>query len=77
MVASAGGGIPIQVIHKQTGMLVHSVEGTACQLRYLLSNPSFASRLGELGHEHVREQMLITSALGRYMTLFLHSMARA
>jgi trehalose synthase len=77
VVASAVGGIPIQVIHKQTGMLVHSVEGTAYQLRYLLSNPSFASRLGGLGHEHVREQMLITSALGRYMTLFLHSMARA
>jgi trehalose synthase len=77
VVASAVGGIPIQVIHKQTGMLVHSVEGTAYQLRYLLSNPSFASRLGQLGHEHVREQMLITSALNRYMTLFLHSSARA
>ena len=76
VVASAVGGIPIQVIHKQTGMLVHSVEGTAYQLRYLLSNPSFASRLGQLGHEHVREQLLITSALRSYMTLFLHSIAR-
>ncbi len=77
VVASAVGGIPIQVIHKQTGMLVHSVEGTAYQLRYLLSNPSFASRLGQLGHEHVREQLLITSALERYMTLFLHSLSHA
>ncbi len=77
VVASAVGGIPIQVIHKQTGMLVHSVEGTAYQLRYLLSNPSFASRLGQLGHEHVREQLLITSSLERYMTLFLHSLSHA
>jgi trehalose synthase len=76
VVASAVGGIPIQIIHKQTGMLVHSVEGTAYQLRYLLSNPSFASRLGQLGHEHVREHLLITSALRRYVTLFLHSLAR-
>jgi trehalose synthase len=75
VVASAVGGIPIQIIHKQTGMLVHSVEGTAYQLRYLLSNPSFASRLGLLGHEHVREHLLITSALRRYVTLFLHSLA--
>jgi trehalose synthase len=75
VVASAVGGIPIQIIHKQTGMLVHSVEGTAYQLRYLLSNPSFASRLGQLGHEHVREHLLITSALRRYVTLFLHSLA--
>jgi hypothetical protein len=33
-----------------------------------------AGRLGRLGHEHVREQLLITSALERYMTLFLHSL---
>lgn len=74
VVASAVGGIPVQVIHKQTGMLVHSVEGTAYQIRYLLSNPSFASRLGQLGHEHVREQFLITGAINRYLTLFLHAL---
>ncbi len=77
VVASAVGGIPIQIIHKHTGMLVHSVEGTAYQIRYLLSNPSFASRLGQLGHEHVREDLLITGAISRYLTLFLHSMASA
>lgn len=73
VVASAVGGIPIQVIHKHTGMLAHSVEGTAYQVRYLLSNPSIAERLGRLGHEHVREQFLITSAIRRYLTLFLHA----
>jgi len=31
VVASAVGGIPIQIIHKHTGMLAHSVEGTAYQ----------------------------------------------
>lgn len=77
VVASAVGGIPAQVIHKHTGMLVHSVEGTAYQLRYLLSNPSFAARLGQLGHEHVREQLLITSAISRYLALFLHSMGQS
>jgi trehalose synthase len=74
VVASAVGGIPIQVIHKHTGMLAHSVEGTAYQVRYLLSNPSVAERLGRHGHEHVREQFLITSAMSRYLTLFLHAL---
>jgi len=37
------------------------VEGTAYQIRFLLSNPSIAAKLGEQGHEHVREQFLITS----------------
>ncbi len=77
VVASAVGGIPRQVLHKQTGLLTHSVEGTAYQIRFLLSNPDIAAKLGENGHEHVREHFLITTNLRRYLTLFLHlSMAR-
>jgi len=72
VVASAVGGIPTQVIHKHTGLLAHSVEGTAYQLRFLLSNPAIASKLAEQGHEHVREHFLITSNAKRYLTLFLH-----
>jgi trehalose synthase len=71
VVASAVGGIPLQVIHKLTGVLAHSVEGTAYQIRFLLSNPAIAARLAENGHEHVRENFLITSNLKRYLLLFL------
>lgn len=71
VVASAVGGIPTQVIHKHTGLLAHSVEGTAYQIRFLLSHPEIAARLGEQGHEHVRENFLITGYLKRYLTLFL------
>jgi trehalose synthase len=71
------GGIPTQVIHKQTGLLAHSVEGAAYQIRYLLSHPDLAARLGEQGHEHVREQFLITANLKRYLTLFLHLLGLA
>ena len=72
VVASAVGGIPSQVIHKHTGMLAHSIEGTAYQIRFLLSNPAIAQKLGENGHEHVREHFLITSDVRRHLTLFLH-----
>src|SRR6266568_4221030 len=71
VVASAVGGIPSQVIHKLTGMLVHSPEGTAYQVRFLLANPSFAKALGENGHQHVKEHFLLTQNLRRYLTLFL------
>jgi trehalose synthase len=70
VVASAVGGIPSQVIHKVTGMLTHSIEGTAYQLRMLLSNPALAKRLGENGHYHVKENFLITQNLKRYLLLF-------
>jgi trehalose synthase len=72
VVASAVGGIPAQVIHKHTGMLAHSIEGTAYQIRFLLSNPAIAQKLGENGYEHVREHFLITRNVRRYLTLFLH-----
>jgi trehalose synthase len=71
VVASAVGGIPIQIIHKHTGMLAHSVEGTAYQIRFLLSHPEIAAKLGEQGHQHVKENFLITQKLKRYLTLFL------
>jgi trehalose synthase len=71
VVASAVGGIPTQVIHKHTGLLAHSVEGTAYQIRFLLSHPEIAARLGEQGHQHVKENFLITNNLKRYLTLFL------
>lgn len=70
VVASAVGGIPTQVIHKQTGMLVHSVEGCAFQIRYLLSHPAVMRRLGENGYEHVKANFLITSNIKRYLVLF-------
>lgn len=71
VVASAVGGIPTQIIHKHTGLLAHSVEGTAYQIRFLLSHPDIAGRLGERGHQHVKENFLITQNLKRYLTLFL------
>lgn len=46
VVASAVGGIPTQIIHNHTGLLAHSVEGTAYQIRFLLSHPQLAARLG-------------------------------
>ncbi|HKV28519.1 MAG TPA: glycosyltransferase [Candidatus Acidoferrales bacterium] len=70
VVASAVGGIFRQVFHKLTGMLVHSAEGCAYQIRYLLSNPALAQRLGDAGHDHVKENFLITHTIKNYLLLF-------
>jgi trehalose synthase len=68
-IASAVGGIPSQVIHKLTGMLVYSVEGCAYQVRYLLTHPEFARQLGKNGQEHVKENFLMTTNLKRWLLL--------
>ncbi len=68
-IAGAVGGIPNQIIHKLTGALVHSVDGCAYQIRYLLTHPEFASQLGRNGHEHVKENFLMTTNVRRWLLL--------
>ena len=68
-IAGAVGGIPNQIIHKLTGALVHSVEGCAYQMRYLLTHPDFAKQLGENGREHVKENFLMTTNVRRWLLL--------
>jgi trehalose synthase len=68
-IAGAVGGIPNQIIHKLTGMLVHSVEGCAYQIRFLLTHPEFAAQLGRNGHEHVKENFLMTTNVRRWLLL--------
>ena len=70
VIGSAVGGIPAQIIPNFTGVLVYSIEGTAYQIRYLLSHPEIAKKLGEYGYEYVREEFLITRKLRRYLLLF-------
>jgi len=70
VIGGAVGGIPTQVIHKLTGVLVHSVEGCAYQIRYLLTHPEYAGQLGKNGREHVKENFLMTTNVKRWLLLF-------
>ena len=71
VIGGAVGGIPLQVTHKYSGILTHSIEGTAYWLKQLLQEPSFAKKLGENGREHVRQNFLLTRHLREYLLLFL------
>jgi trehalose synthase len=69
-IAGAVGGIPNQIMHKLTGVLVHSIEGCAFQIRYLLTHPEFARSIGTAGREHVKENFLMTTNVKRWLLLF-------
>lgn len=71
VVASMTGGIPLQVKNKFTGLLSHSIEGTAYAIRLLLSNREYALFLGKNGKEHVRQNFLITRHIKDYLLLFI------
>ena len=71
IVASAVGGIPLQVTHKYSGLLCRTIEGAALQIREFLHSPEYAHRLGLNGKEHIRQNFLLTRHLRDYLLLFL------
>jgi trehalose synthase len=73
VIATAVGGIPLQITHKHSGILTYSIEGTSYFLRELLNDPENAKTLGLNGREHVRNNFLITRHIRDYLLLF-HSL---
>lgn len=71
VVASNVGGIPLQIKHKYSGMLCHTIEGAAFSIKQLLNAPEYARRLGENGREHIKQNFLLTRHIREYMLLFL------
>jgi len=71
VVASNVGGIPLQIKHKYSGLLCHSVDGAAFALKQMLNSPEYAKKLGENGREHIRNNFLLTRHLRDYLLLFL------
>ncbi len=71
VIAGAVGGIPLQIAHKYSGILTHSVEGTAHWIKQLLHEPQYANRLGVNGREHIKNNFLITRHIKDYLLLFI------
>ena len=71
VVASAVGGIPLQITHKYSGLLCHTIQGAAFAIKQLLNAPEYAKKLGENGQEHIRNNFLLTRHLRDYMLMFL------
>lgn len=71
VVASAVGGIPLQIAHKHSGLLCRSIEGAAFAVKQLLNSPRYAQQLGERGREHVRQNFLLTRHLKEYLLLLV------
>jgi len=76
VIASNVGGIPLQITHKYSGLLCHSVEGAAFAVKQILNSPAYAKKLGENGREHIRNNFLLTRHLRDYLLLF-HSLYHA
>jgi trehalose synthase len=71
VIASAVGGIPLQIAHKYSGILTYSIEGTAYYLKQLLQDTGYARKLSLNGKEHIKNNFLITRHIRDYLLLFL------
>ncbi|MCE5203579.1 MAG: glycosyltransferase [Coriobacteriales bacterium] len=76
VVASAVGGIPLQVIDGETGFLVDPADfdETADRVVTLLQDADLAAAIAARGVEHVRENFLVTRLLGHYLSLLAELM---
>jgi trehalose synthase len=71
VIGGAAGGIVLQLRDYYTGFLVHSPEGCAYRIRYLLHHPEMAHRMGIVAKEFVLRHFLITRNVRDYLTLML------
>ncbi len=71
VIGGAAGGIVLQIQDYTTGFLVHSPEGCAFRIRYLLHRPEIARHLGQKAKEYVRQHFLITRDIRDYLTLMI------
>jgi len=65
------GGITLQVIDHHTGFLVHTPEGAAMRMRYLLTHDTILKRMGKKARTFVLENFLLTRHLREYLTLMV------
>ncbi|MDO8886542.1 glycosyltransferase [Candidatus Oleimmundimicrobium sp.] len=71
VIASAVGGITLQITHDYNGLLTRTIEGTAYAIKELLCNPGYAKRLGRNARESAKQNLLVTRHIRDYLLLFL------
>jgi len=61
------GGIRLQIVDGETGFLVDSVESCADRVGELLRDPELRARMGQSGHQRVRERFLSLREVEDYL----------
>ena len=73
VIGGAAGGIVLQLRDYYTGFLVHSPEGCALRIRYLLHHPEMGHRMGQIAKEFVRSHFLMTRNIRDYLSMMILS----
>ena len=71
VIGGAVGGITTQIKNYHNGFLVHSIDGAAYRIRYLLNRPHMSKIMGRHAKMLALENFLITRHLRDYLSLFI------
>ncbi|MHB1439098.1 MAG: glycosyltransferase, partial [Thiobacillus sp.] len=71
VIGGAVGGITIQIYNNYNGFLIHSNEGAAYRIRYILNRPTRSAEMGRHAKEFARNNFLITRHVRDYLSIFL------
>lgn len=71
VIGGAAGGITSQIFNNYNGFLIHSDEGAAYRIRYLLNRPRKSRDMGRHAKEFVINKFLITRHVRDYLAIFL------
>lgn len=69
MIGGRVGGIQDQIVDGESGFLVSTIDEVKNAVRLLLNNPEKRREMGELAHQRVAEQFLITREVADYLKL--------
>lgn|GEM_PF-2296271 len=61
----------LQVVNYHTAFLVHTPEGAALRIRYLLHQYEMLAQIGARAKNYVRENFLLTRHLREHLTLLV------
>ena len=76
VIGSDVGGISLQVLDNETGLLVqpNEIDKISTHIVTLLSNKELQNTLGQAAKEHVRKNFLITRLVRDYLLLIRYSL---
>ncbi len=77
MIGGRVGGIQDQIVDGESGFLVSTMDEVKNAVRKLLSDPEKRKEMGELAHQRVAEQFLITREVADYLKLIRDLKAKA